>query len=462
MSMSYDPISNQIPIENNLIKDFHSDILDLSKDKFSFKISQLYKKHISMSLDESDISNKVKAVSLKASEILQNVPEDFRDRVALREKLKDVNFKLMSQDGTEISHEDIQCFCDDIDILFLKIYPKLEKNPFSNDSSQSKMPKNLQNYLSPELKKLRSEKQEQKMKVKQDDFTKEELIEKAEKRTQRKILKGQFAVSLGQGIKANKGATGTLIIKDINGKPVGVHKVSEKDVPILTRIKNLLKSIFGGQLSFLSKAHLAQPRSERAAYLVSRELGFDLAPPSAEATIQGKVGVFQVFISKEKKGSGVISEVKESLKEIKAHLEENNRLIQNEENGMDYPKGKGPDYYIEAADIGKNEKASGSNKIRVIDQIDSKKKGFTEAETTKFQKFTIFDYLIGNLDRHEQNWFVTVSPDKEITNIRAIDNANAFPKKQPGMGSLAARNRKNSIWQKKNLLKVQFSLSKII
>ncbi|HEV8051920.1 MAG TPA: hypothetical protein VGP47_05450 [Parachlamydiaceae bacterium] len=80
---------------------------------------------------------------------------------------------------------------------------------------------------------------------------------------------------------------------------------------------------------------------------------------------------------------------------------------------------------------------------------------FTENETFLFQKLAIFDYLIGNLDRHEENWLVTFSSVNEITHIKAIDNANAFPKIQPEKGSPAARNQ--YLWKELKISDQKFS-----
>lgn len=45
----------------------------------------------------------------------------------------------------------------------------------------------------------------------------------------------------------------------------------------------------------------------------------------------------------------------------------------------------------------------------------------------------IYDYLIGNLDRHEENWGIAVikSGEQETTALEVIDNANAFLRKNP-------------------------------
>jgi hypothetical protein len=53
----------------------------------------------------------------------------------------------------------------------------------------------------------------------------------------------------------------------------------------------------------------------------------------------------------------------------------------------------------------------------------------TEGELTQFQKFAIIDYILGNLDRKEDNWMVKMSKDgKSIEDIKMIDNANCFPR----------------------------------
>ncbi|CCB89140.1 protein kinase family protein [Simkania negevensis] len=53
----------------------------------------------------------------------------------------------------------------------------------------------------------------------------------------------------------------------------------------------------------------------------------------------------------------------------------------------------------------------------------------TESELTQFQKFAIIDYILGNLDRKEDNWMVKMSEDgKSIDDIKMIDNANCFPR----------------------------------
>lgn len=256
-----------------------------------------------------------------------------------------------------------------LSLLLFSLIPGLKRSPFSK---QNKFPLIFQHLLSPELERLRLEKKNNPL-----------LAATPEHILKRKIAKAQLALSLGHGSAANKGTTGTRLVLDINNKPIGVHKVDHRDIPVSLQIKNLFQSFFG-QLSFLSKKSMARPQTEKMAYYFSRDLGFNLAPPSANALLKYK-GVLQLFVSHEK----------------------------TDGNPYSHPE------YVEAS--------------AALDELN--RNHFTDTELTIFQKFTLFDFLIGNLDRHEENWFVIfeTQPDgtKLLTHIKAIDNANAFPKKYP-------------------------------
>lgn len=297
--------------------------------------------------------------------------------------------------------EPLQRFSASMNVLFYKIFPLLDASPFN---STAKFPREVQEFLEPNLKKLRMEKAGR--------------PHDQEHRLQRKILKGQLAEKMGFGKAKTKGATGTLLIKDINGKPIGVYKVSRFHERYLLRIENFFKSFFG-QLNYLSNSFFAQPLAEKAAYVVSRQLDFGLAPPSDKASFFKKEGVFQIFVSKEK-NLPPLAQVKEALKSLEAPHEAR--------------------VYEEA--------------VNAIEKFDSKAQ-FSEQELFLFQKFAIFDYFIGNLDRHEENWLVILSKENELMHIKAIDNANSFPHKHPSKGAYAARNRYK--WKQLNIAKHPFT-----
>lgn len=403
---------------------FHANVEKLVNNEPTSKLGQICRRLIDfitpddLLTDRNQVlSSQIRNASSQAEAILQKMPENLQSSDALKERLsKSDQFQLTDGEGNVVlTHEELKQFCEDMDNLFKKVYPKITVKPFYEN--KTKMPTLVQEYLSPEIKRLRQEKRADPAKA-QDQ----------EHRVQRKIAKGALAIDLGQGIKSNKGATGTLIISDINGKSVGVYKVSEKDVPILTRIKNAVKSFLWGQLSYLSKKNFAQPLAERAAYLLSSTLGFHVAPASALTELNGKTGVFQVFIHRNKKaesGYGAIADVKAAT--ILVTSKEGKRRTIDEKK------------YVEAKDAV---------------EVDSKEH-FTEEEKNKFQQFIIYDYIIGNLDRHDENWFITISENMEMTDIKAIDNANAFPKKQPLKGAIATRNQYQ--WQTRNIAKEKFT-----
>ena len=180
---------------------------------------------------------------------------------------------------------------------------------------------------------------------------------------------------------------------------------------------------------------MAQPQAEKASYLVSEHLNFFLAPAAKDTTLKLK-GVFQLFISKEKE----------------SHLQQVQAATQSlKESGHLSPKSL---KYVEAA--------------AVIDNFKAEK--FTDGELTLFQKFAIFDYLIGNLDRHEENWLVIFDAHadgtKTLKYIKAIDNANAFPKKHPkpftkkvpsGLDLLINPARNQYKWKNLNIARFTFT-----
>lgn len=250
----------------------------------------------------------------------------------------------------------------------------------------------LQNFLDPELKRLREEKKN----------TKNDI----EHQFQRRIQKAKLAEKLGILPHINKGACGTIIIKGLSkqekykqGKNIGIFKRGYSRVPVLVRIKNIFKKTFWGQLHYLSKQEFSQANAEVAAYLLDKKFGFGITPPSQKLNLMGEEGTFQHF--------------------LRDNIEAKDLLM-----------------------IGYNNK-----------------KNYTENELIKFQMLAIYDYLTGNLDRHEENWFVKINSAAhakldeiskaqskrasyrtlramianqdfeklEIVDLKGIDNANSFP-----------------------------------
>ena len=185
----------------------------------------------------------------------------------------------------------------------------------------------------------------------------------------KRIERARVAILLGANPASNKGATGTVLLKSTKGTYLGVFKPIHSHTPIITRIKDTFKKAFKGQLYYLKKTDEAQAQAEVAAYLLDRGLKFHLTPPSMIAEIEGKKGAFQLFLK-------------------------------------DFQEAK-----------------------EILSQHETTKT-YDSASLVAFQKLAVFDFLIGNLDRHEENWFVDKTSGN-MRNIKAIDNANSFLQVNP-------------------------------
>lgn len=226
--------------------------------------------------------------------------------------------------------------------------------------------KELESSMSLELGRLRDNK-ENSPKEKSDETAK----------LARRIERAKLAGRLGISSEANKGQTGTALIRSTSGKKIAVFKPTHPDTPLVARCKNAVKRNFGGQLYFLSHKSKAQAEAEVAAYHLDRHFGFGLSPESEMVKLEGKEGAFQLFIKSRDE-----TQFKEA-KELVGNLEQ--------------------------------------------------KSEYSLQELELFQKMAVFDFLIGNLDRHEENWFVK-EIGGNISELKTIDNANSFLRKNPSSG----------------------------
>ena len=177
-------------------------------------------------------------------------------------------------------------------------------------------------------------------------------------------------------IKDAGGATGgTYYMLDLTGKTIGVFKSSETYRPLITKVTQGVKRIFG-QKSYLNTEPMTESKAEVAAHILDLMLQGNLTVQSDVRNFNGTKGCFQAYVE------GMSSE--ETKKQW------------------------------------------------------LKKKSYQSEELVIFQKFAFFDYALGNLDRHEENWFVKVDQEGRLTGIKAIDNANTFPKRAHNSQSLVS------------------------
>lgn len=227
----------------------------------------------------------------------------------------------------------------------------------------------------------------------EEEFSRDERFEQS-------IHKSREALLRGVKPRANKGVTGSKTLLSERRENLGIFKpeLSFKEKGWVQIIKQKLDSAIG-QVSLLSTDPMAQSKSEVAASMLDKIFNFNLAPCAKITRIGGKIGVFLEFLHG----------------------------------------------YREAADP------------KTLQQLERPGRIFTPSECTIFQKMAIFDFLIGNLDRHTENWFVRLGKGGEIIDIKCIDNANSFPKKNPEGVTLSLLSDKLYAWKKFQISQFPFT-----
>jgi hypothetical protein len=190
-------------------------------------------------------------------------------------------------------------------------------------------------------------------------------------------------------VPSGKGFHGSVFLEDDNGEELGVWKPEEKrSIGDHFRQKGLL-------LSEGVKDPLAV--GEEAAYLLSEKLGFTgFVPKTAFISSQGKA-----LAGADAKGS---------FQEF------------------------GGDFAVAT--------------IAVASRLDNPNTSPTEKETILFQKMASLDFILGNVDRHAENWMVKTDLEGQITKIILIDNGSSIPRKYTTGGmdyftKMAAHNQYN-------------------
>lgn len=332
--------------------------------------------------------------------ILNSIP--FSSFAAIKEKnINQIIINIITQINEQLPDTQNQLqdkLNEKIRNLFFNKIGKLNNNPFNNNFGNNStkkihLSKKLQNVLSPELNNLRQANDYQIIKEKKRSG---QLLTENEELfcLQKKIAKAELAIKLGVGIKQNTGTTGSVRLYSVHGKPKGVFKIYEKHVSWTIWIIQQFKRHTYGQSSYLSSRPAAQPKTEVLAAKLDRTCGFHLTPYSAFVEIAGKKGAFLDFLS--------------GYKEAKEILEDYN----NKEN-------------------------------------------YSSREIDLFQKMAVYDYLIGNLDRHEENWFVKIEKGS-LTDLRCIDNGNSFIKTNPNAATKKLLKNQYK-WKKENIAEIDFS-----
>lgn len=214
------------------------------------------------------------------------------------------------------------------------------------------------------------------------------------------VAKAKLMFMLKVGITVNKGCSGSLLISWFNLKKIGIFKAELPKENCISWFRGYIESALGLQESHLTTSHMAKPKAEVAAYILDRHFNINITCATSIQTFDKNEGSFQLF-------------------------------------------------------------AHNMCEAREIKRLLEEKFVFEEGEIYNFQLMVVLDYLMGDLDGHEENWLVEKGRKGcLIKKIKKIDNANAFIQKNPETGYFSSFNDvKQYIWSELKIAKIPFQES---
>jgi len=213
---------------------------------------------------------------------------------------------------------------------------------------------------------------------------------------EKSIAKADLMFKLKVGIKINKGATRSIIVSWFDQKEIAIYKPHHTDQSWDLVFMDYLKYQLNMQVSHLSTSKMARPRAEVAVHIIDQYFDLGITCQTEIAALGNTTGSFQLF-----------------------------------EHEM-----------VEA------------KRIKAI--LDAKLH-FHPKEVLNFQIMTILDYLIGDLDGHEENWLVRRGERGcLIGELKKIDNANSFIQRNPdNLGYLT--DTKQYVWKEWRIAENRFT-----
>lgn len=199
-----------------------------------------------------------------------------------------------------------------------------------------------------------------------------------------RIAEARLVSALGNGAqKAPGGATGSITYQGFDGKRILLFKPKLENVTTKRKIEHAAKGFFNinRQVAYCrDQGKIPAMYSEISASVADNYFGTNLVPATRFAKIDGQQGSVMVWSDNHREAADHVISMKKTVKTEEITDEERT------------------------------------------------------TELVKFQKMVLFDYLIGNLDRHDKNWLVQQDKKGLITSVKAIDNANAFLTSNPTEG----------------------------
>lgn len=209
------------------------------------------------------------------------------------------------------------------------------------------------------------------------------------------VAKAQLMSILKMGLVRNKGCSKSLIIRwfDLPGKELGVFKYNEAHSGIIQNLTFQVQYSMNMQISHLKMAGLGHYQAEIAAYILDQYFEFNMVCQTVTATINGQTGSFQLFIP---------------------HTHEARVIIPLLESTIQY----------------------------------------TDSDVENFQQLTVLDYILGDLDGHDENWLVQRDHDNLMAKIYKIDNSNTFIERNPS--SQLISDCKQYVWSRLRIAQISY------
>lgn len=218
-----------------------------------------------------------------------------------------------------------------------------------------------------------------------------------EHRLKRSAAKAKFAYHLGiQTQSPSTGVHATFFLRSTTGKKLGVFKTADLRVnPIRGFFRQAGALINIGQELVLNKGKYVQLAGEKAAYIIKQKmdefgpLDFELAPVALMSLANlsdnsEEIGAFLLFCKNVKLAEEVLTSLNKNV--------------------------------------------------------------FDNQELIRCHAAFLYDFLLGNLDRHTRNYMMGVSKQDKIEKILLIDNSNILPIQEPSLLNHTA-NKARFVWK---------------
>lgn len=277
----------------------------------------------------------------------------------------------------------------------------------------------------------------------------------------RQIENGEISLKdVGEGVTGSKfaytmeagKAVNQAIIKQMNPPPESIKRSAEIGIKKIMRLDRPTDNLVKGdvKIKMIVEATCAKLAADLGFNDASRKAGgCDLVPETHVVVTNDKLHSMQLFVqgateaekvlnTKIKPSNDAISVFRKNLKRLEEYLKKVDRG-----KGYEYTQHR---YVLEILIEGFTDDCYISYMKDLI--------GFRPNEIILFQLFVVFDFLIGNQDRHGKNWLMKLNNEGDLIGIVAIDNGNAMPEKHLTKGTSILIQLNQYAWEAIPLIKL--------